>query len=719
MMRRIAALLGIAALGIATTALAIVAGSGVAEAALTGNEVNHNVSDDNQFQTEPFVAVQPNNPARVVAVSNPIGFDSMPAWISNDHMKQGSVVLRLMPESVVLPQSETGSDGVTQLHHVIADPTVVADRQGTFWYGALTTNSPTLRECVPAGEPLRCHVVINRIAAGTTEFQPTTTAIPAADPTTAAFQDKVQLGIDDWPSSPRRGTLYAVWSPLPVGGTGGSSRVVISRCETRPAGSYDPAHCDDPDNWSQPVDVATSGGGSQPFFASVTAAPNGEVYVAWIDEIGNTIEIDRCTAAEDCTTSAAWIGDAVVANLAFPPADPANPSGAKKQACPIPAEPNDSVPSPAPFVEAGPDGRVYVVYGNLRDNGTTTCTGSSTDDTLDSFITALAPTGQAFPNVQATVSLSNDSPAKNDHFFATLAVNPMTGEVESHFYSTSGDATRGTLNVFYVRSTDGGLSYSPMQQISTEASDFRPVGAYFDHYLGADSGALPGASEGAFYATWIDNRATNGPGFREQELYMLTLEADPPETTIDSGPSGLTNDPTPTFTFSSDEAGSTFECSLDTGTPTFTACSGPGDSHTPAAPLVDGSYTFRVRATDQAGNTDPTPATRVFEMRNCTVSGTGDDDTLNGTDGADVICGLGGDDVINALDGDDVVFGGPGNDRVTPSRGDDRLLGEDGDDSINGGLGADALDGGPGLDACAGGLGTDSAVACEGTSGVP
>jgi len=75
-------------------------------------------------------------------------------------------------------------------------------------------------------------------------------------------------------------------------------------------------------------------------------------------------------------------------------------------------------------VEAGPDGRVFVVYGNLRDNGTTTCTGSSADDTLDGVITALAPNGQAFRNVQTTVSLSNDNPAKSDHFFATLAVNP-------------------------------------------------------------------------------------------------------------------------------------------------------------------------------------------------------------------------------------------------------------------------------------------------------
>ena len=55
----------------------------------------------------------------------------------------------------------------------------------------------------------------------------------------------------------------------------------------------------------------------------------------------------------------------------------------------------------------------------------------------------------------------------------------------------------------------------------------------------------------------------------------------PPETTIESGPSGTITDPTPTFTFSSDEPGSTFECRIDSDP--FAACSGPGDSHTTAS----------------------------------------------------------------------------------------------------------------------------------------
>jgi len=82
----------------------------------------------------------------------------------------------------------------------------------------------------------------------------------------------------------------------------------------------------------------------------------------------------------------------------------------------------------------------------------------------------------------------------------------------------------------------------------------------------------------------------------------------PPDTTITSGPTGTTTDSTPTFTFISTEAGSTFECRVDTAA--FAPCSSP---HTTAA-LGNGAHTFQVRATDQAGNTDQSPASQPFTV---------------------------------------------------------------------------------------------------------
>jgi hypothetical protein len=82
----------------------------------------------------------------------------------------------------------------------------------------------------------------------------------------------------------------------------------------------------------------------------------------------------------------------------------------------------------------------------------------------------------------------------------------------------------------------------------------------------------------------------------------------PPETTIDSGPEAVVTSPNASFAFSSSEPGATFECSLD-GAP-FGGCT-PPRAYTS---LPSGSHVFQVRATDAAGNTDPTPASRSWTV---------------------------------------------------------------------------------------------------------
>jgi len=87
-----------------------------------------------------------------------------------------------------------------------------------------------------------------------------------------------------------------------------------------------------------------------------------------------------------------------------------------------------------------------------------------------------------------------------------------------------------------------------------------------------------------------------------------TTDTAPPETTIDSGPSGTVGSTTATFSFSSDETGSTFQCSLDDAT--FESCTSPKEY----TGLSEGSHTFSVRATDPAGNTDPTPDSTTWTV---------------------------------------------------------------------------------------------------------
>ena len=78
-----------------------------------------------------------------------------------------------------------------------------------------------------------------------------------------------------------------------------------------------------------------------------------------------------------------------------------------------------------------------------------------------------------------------------------------------------------------------------------------------------------------------------------------TVDTVAPETTITAGPTGpgRTARP-PTFTFTSTEAGSTFQCRVDAGA--FAACTSP---HTTAV-AGRGAHTFEVRAADSGGHTD-------------------------------------------------------------------------------------------------------------------
>ena len=99
---------------------------------------------------------------------------------------------------------------------------------------------------------------------------------------------------------------------------------------------------------------------------------------------------------------------------------------------------------------------------------------------------------------------------------------------------------------------------------------------------------------------------TTGYQVDEFEVYSET------DTTITAGPSGATNNASPSFSFTSTPSGGTFECKLDgpgATVGTWGACSSPKAY----SALADGSYTFSARAT-VSGITDASPATRSFTV---------------------------------------------------------------------------------------------------------
>jgi hypothetical protein len=106
----------------------------------------------------------------------------------------------------------------------------------------------------------------------------------------------------------------------------------------------------------------------------------------------------------------------------------------------------------------------------------------------------------------------------------------------------------------------------------------------------------------------FDSREDTDPTRRPQLTLDLSPDTTPPETTIDSGPSGTISSGDVSFTFSSSEAGSRLECSLDSAA--YTACTSPKEY----TDLTEGSHTFSVRATDAADNTDTSPASTTWTV---------------------------------------------------------------------------------------------------------
>ena len=116
-------------------------------------------------------------------------------------------------------------------------------------------------------------------------------------------------------------------------------------------------------------------------------------------------------------------------------------------------------------------------------------------------------------------------------------------------------------------------------------------------------GVRTSSSDGVHYSSRED--ASHAP---QLVVTVVAGDATPPDTTIDSGPTGTVATSTADFAFSSTEAASTFECSLDSAA--YAACTSPKSYSS----LAEGPHTINVRAIDAVGNIDTSPATRTWTV---------------------------------------------------------------------------------------------------------
>lgn len=208
--------------------------------------------------------------------------------------------------------------------------------------------------------------------------------------------------------------------------------------------------------------------------------------------------------------------------------------------------------------------------------------------------------------------------AEGSHSFQVRGVNASGPDPTPASYSWRVDTTAPTTS----------LDSEPADPSSGASASFTfhadEAVAKFECALstGGGSGSFSTCASGKTYTALADGaytfavRATDLASNQQATptSYSWTVDnslADttPPETTIDSHPDDPGTSPSASFTYHSNEAGSSFECVLDGGG--FTPCPASGTAY---ANLAAGPHSFQVRAIDASANVDPTPAGFSFSV---------------------------------------------------------------------------------------------------------
>ena len=219
--------------------------------------------------------------------------------------------------------------------------------------------------------------------------------------------------------------------------------------------------------------------------------------------------------------------------------------------------------------------------------------------------------GPSGDGTSGSFTIPDEGETDTDVFYRiSLTVTDSAGATRTVSRDVTPNLSTITIQAKPTSPDDGFQVTVDGQPLNTPYSTQSVVG--MKRLIGAVTPQVMG-SESYVFSEWSDGGAatheivTGGANATYTATFQSAGDIVPPETTIDSGPT-LTRDATPDFAFSANEAGSTFECAVDGGT--FAACTSP----TTLAALADGQHVFSVRATDAAGNADPTPATKTFTV---------------------------------------------------------------------------------------------------------
>jgi len=227
---------------------------------------------------------------------------------------------------------------------------------------------------------------------------------------------------------------------------------------------------------------------------NVAVGPDGTIYATWEDYNGKKLWTDKSTDG-----GATWGTDHVVTNFRI---------NTQSFFIFIPPQPNRGV-LPMPFSATAPAGtpnagRLYVTYFDKDPVGSNT-----------NIYVRHSDDGGATWSAETKV---DDDTNSAYHFHPRIAVSP-NGTVAVAFYDTRNDSTNKKTDTYISFSTDGGVTWSANQKITTAMSDESGFGDPNDYgdYQGID------ASPANWFAiSWTDSRI---PGAVAEDLFGAKAKA--------------------------------------------------------------------------------------------------------------------------------------------------------------------------------------------------
>lgn len=444
----------------------VVSHAGPALAGVTkGPEVNAS-GNPSGIYSETAVAICSLDNATILVASNHIGGGAnMPVSMSTD---RGAHFTRTdLPGTI---------QGVS--YASAADPSLVFDGAGNAYFAYMVaqgTLGETYHPVVAVRKAGQSQWAGAFLVAGTTEDD-----------------DKAYISADARREGRYAGRIYLAWDR---NYQDGSQTIMLS-------------HSDEGQEWAPPIrvdDPATSSGSS--IYATPAVGPNGEVYVVWNDygqANGGSLRVDKSLDG-----GGTFGHDVVVTDLRLNlQPDLANPASVYA----IPAQATRGIaacPSIGVDVSTGPRrGWIYVCYGDRAP-------GKSHDD-VDVFVRRSSDGGTTW---SAPVEVNDDNSATSQ-FLPSMSVDPVDGSLNVCWYDCRNDPANVKADVYYARSTNGGMTFEPNVRVSSVSSDESqdvadPLNQFGD-YLGI------AAFGGQVVPAWTDARNVYNQAHFNQ-AYTLTM----------------------------------------------------------------------------------------------------------------------------------------------------------------------------------------------------